>query len=573
MINESNHRNTHINLLFYSHFEGEAEIDGRDSIVRVEDHLIHGKRENAIEDAIASGDFATALLVASMCDPETYKSVAQKYAETKFRTDSPMYTTTSLFSGKVDDPSFWGKNPDELIENWKDNLAVILNNRTMGWDKVVLSLGDKLKEIGRIEEAHFCYMVCGHPISSPTDKNTRVALLGCNHSHAHNLTLLTNESLNAFERTEAYEWAKRQANPVAYFETFQPYKLIYAMLLADAGEITQAQEFMKSIRLPANDIARSDSHQINRVSVSQMFDENEAFKLAYNEVKHQLQSKDGPKVKYAKLLESGDSLDIDTTRVQPAAENQDGNMQRRHKGFTNTASGPSNFNESRSIPRRGGNLQNTISNNNDPALDATFVTAKTNLMDVSGYSLDGAEHAQSSKEGEINRMPPVNEKNESGPNSVVLNPISKGRSIKPSRMIGSTKRQTVAKDTTTNISPSQTATNTKPPNNNKSEEEQPRSTMEPVTPHAQQQQQQRPKSPPVTAPSVMMGKKTEEIPKTPAPASGRKAPTKAPNSGLFGGMKSYLIKKLNPDANECILPDNEEQAYFDKDLKRKLLIN
>jgi hypothetical protein len=97
--------------------------------------------------------------------------------------------------------------------------------------------------------------------------------------------------------------------------------------------------------------------------------------------------------------------------------------------------------------------------------------------------------------------------------------------------------------------------------------------MEPVTPHAQQQQQQRPKSPPVTAPSVMMGKKTEEIPKTPAPASGRKAPTKAPNSGLFGGMKSYLIKKLNPDANECILPDNEEQAYFDKDLKRKLLIN
>jgi hypothetical protein len=550
--------------LFYSHVEGEAEIDRRDSIVRVEDHLIHGKRENAIDDAIASGDFATALLVASMCDPETYKSVAQKYAETKFRTDSPMYTTTSLFSGKIDDPSFWGKNPDELIENWKDNLAVILNNRTMGWDKVVLSLGDKLKEIGRIEEAHFCYMVCGHPIKSPTDKNTRVALLGCNHSDAHNLTLLTNESLNAFERTEAYEWAKRQANPVAYFETFQPFKLIYAMLLADSGEITQAQEFMKSIRLPANDIARSDSPEINRVSVSQMFDENEAFKLAYNEVKHQLQSKDGPKVKYAKLLESGGSLDIDTTRVQRVVENQYDNLQRRHKGLTNTASGPS-------IPRRGGNLQNIISNN-DPALDATFVTAKTNLMGVSGYSLDGAEHAQSSKEGETNSMPPANEKNESGPKSVVLNPISKGRAIKPPRMIGSTKRHTVAKDTTTNMPPLQSTTNTKPPNNNKPEEVQPQSTMKPVvasTPHVQQQ---RPKSPPLTAPSVMMGKKTE-IPKTPAPASGRKAPTVAPSSGLFGGMKSYLIKKLNPDSKECILPDNEEQAYFDEDLKRKLLIN
>ena len=240
-------------------------------------------------------------------------------------------------------------------------------------------------------------------------------------------------------------------------------------------------------------------------------------------------------------------MDIDTTRVQ---------------GFTDTASSPS-------IPRRGGNLQNIILNN-DPALDATFVTAKTNLMDVSGYSLDGVEHAQSSKEGGTNVMPPVNEMNESDPKSVFLNPISKGRAIKPPRMIGSTKRQTVAKDTTTNIPPLQSATNTKPPDNNKSEEEQPRLFMEPVAASTPQvQQQQRPKSPPVTAPSVMMGKKTD-IPKTPAPASGRKTPTAAPSSGLFGGMKSYLIKRLNPDSKECILPDNEEQAYFDKDLKRKL---
>lgn len=64
----------------------------------------------------------------------------------------------------------------------------------------------------------------------------------------------------------------------------------------------------------------------------------------------------------------------------------------------------------------------------------------------------------------------------------------------------------------------------------------------------------------------MMGKKAEK-PKTRAPASGSKIP-KAPGSGMFGGMKSYLIKKFNPDATECAMPDNEEQAYYDENLKR-----
>merc|ERR1712157_549775 len=110
-------------------------------------------------------------------------------------------------------------------KNWKIHLAAIINNRTSGWDRIVISLGDRLQEIGDINEAHFCYMVCGCPIRSPNDKRAGAALLGCDFSEARNLTLLTEESLLAYERTEAYEWAKRQANQNAYFVTFQPFKL------------------------------------------------------------------------------------------------------------------------------------------------------------------------------------------------------------------------------------------------------------------------------------------------------------------------------------------------------------
>ena len=167
------------------------------------------------------GDYATALLVASMCDPATYKRVAQKFAQSKFRSDSPMYTTTMIFSGKIEAPASrksgnWGVKAEELRDNWKSHLASIINNRTFGWDKIVLSLGDRLNEIGYIKEAHFCYMVCGYPITSPTDEETRASLLGCDHSNSKNRTLLTEESLVAYELTEAYEWAKRLGNQHAY---------------------------------------------------------------------------------------------------------------------------------------------------------------------------------------------------------------------------------------------------------------------------------------------------------------------------------------------------------------------
>ena len=168
----------------------------------------------------------------------------------------------------------WGVKPDELRETWKRHLAAIINNRTVGWDRIVLSLGDRLCEIGDVKEAHFCYMVCGWPITSPTEDETRVALLGCKHSDYNDLMLLTEEALLAYERTEAYEWAKRQANKDAYFVKFQPFKLLYAMLLADAGEAGQAQKIIKSMRLSSNNLASVT--EIKKVSVSQMFDDSVA---------------------------------------------------------------------------------------------------------------------------------------------------------------------------------------------------------------------------------------------------------------------------------------------------------
>jgi hypothetical protein len=57
-----------------------------------------------------------------------------------------------------------------------------------------------------------------------------------------------------------------------------------------------------------------------------------------------------------------------------------------------------------------------------------------------------------------------------------------------------------------------------------------------------------------------MGKKKTET---------KRLSTSAPSSGGLGGLKSWFIKKLNPDATECHLPESEEQPYYDKEKKRK----
>lgn len=176
----------------------------------------------------------------------------------------------------------------------------------------------------------------------------------------------------------------------------------------------------------------------------------------------------------------------------------------------------------------------SIATMKDPALDATFITAKSNLMDVSGYTLD---------ESAIDK--PVEMLTKNIPGTVSTKAISD-----PGKQFPHEDKKTMAES------------------NDKKKGQQLLKQPEPAS--QQPPKQEARKAAPATAPAVMIGKEKKlEIakPKTPAPASSGK-PKKAPGSGAFGGMKSWLIKKLNPDAKECYLPDNEEQPYYDEKLKR-----
>ncbi|KAG7359509.1 WW domain containing protein [Nitzschia inconspicua] len=501
-----------------------------DATARIQRLLLRGDKAGAIEEAIALGDFATALLVASRCNEATYIGVARKYAERSFYNGSPMYTAALLFSGAADwGAGNWGLEPQELKLTWKSHLAAIISNRTPGCERIVLSLGDRLMEIGDVKDAHFCYMVCGCSVEDPTDGHARLALLGCDHTDSCNLVLSTRESIEAFERTEAFEWAKRQGNKNASLVRFQPFKLIYSMLLVDNGMSDLALLYIDSIRVSSK-IASVEHLTGSNIGLNQIFSDETAFLIALLEVKSRLQSQGGPKYRYSNTVLNGGTMAIERALLEKT-------VKMRTQDVVST-------------PTLAGNQHKTaLTDKSDP--DVSYLSAKSNLMDVTGYSLDSPEFHNkfTSKKSEIKSLSPLQEG--ASKENVMTDSVDQanGKRIQKQALSQSPVAVNNASDIVKNKAPLNAPLYAAKTSNHTQQT----TVME--TP----QERKRPNSPPATAPP-RIGDKSAEKPKvlTPAPSSG----------SSFGSLKSWIIKRLNPDATECHLPDSEGQAYYDKEKKR-----
>lgn len=245
----------------------------------------------AVELAMESNNFALALLVAAYCDPETYQRATKQFAEKVLQSGSPLHTITLLFSGQILESSLWSDRSSELPTSWPYHLAAIISNRTQGWERVVFTLGTQLQQLGDVNAAHFCFMVCGLQLSSPVLPHTYVSLLGCDHLLPEAMSLMTAEGNDAYERTEAYEWAKRRGNKSAVIKTLQPFKLKYAMILADLGYVGLARKYLQSILVMCDlegDSTRFDTSVPANLTLPEMCDSFESFKAAVGSFEQRL---------------------------------------------------------------------------------------------------------------------------------------------------------------------------------------------------------------------------------------------------------------------------------------------
>ncbi|KAG5059738.1 hypothetical protein JHK85_000783 [Glycine max] len=111
-----------------------------------------------------------------------------------------------------------------MLDDWEENLAVITANRTKGDELVIIHL---------VDEANF---------ESYSD-SARLYLIGANHWKCPR----TYASPEAIQRTELYEYSKVVGNSQFTLHPFQPYKLIYAFMLAEVGKVSDSLKYCQAL--------------------------------------------------------------------------------------------------------------------------------------------------------------------------------------------------------------------------------------------------------------------------------------------------------------------------------------
>ncbi|KAG8094149.1 hypothetical protein GUJ93_ZPchr0012g20605 [Zizania palustris] len=227
----------------------------------VQNLLVSGRRKEALQYAQQGQLWGPALILALQLGDKFYVDTVKKMAYYHFVSGSPLRTLCLLIAGQpadvfnVESPvdanygnlhspqqSVEATNTKGMLDDWQENLAIITANRTKGDDLVITHLGDCLwKEKNEVTAAHSCYLAAELNIESYSE-TARMCLIGADHLRCPR----TFTSPEAIQRTEVYEYAKILGNSQYILLPFQPYKLIYAYMLAEVGKVSDSLRYCQS---------------------------------------------------------------------------------------------------------------------------------------------------------------------------------------------------------------------------------------------------------------------------------------------------------------------------------------
>ncbi|XP_044491395.1 protein transport protein SEC16B homolog isoform X3 [Mangifera indica] len=243
----------------------EAQIQA--TALEVQKLLVSGRKKEALKCAQEGQLWGPALVLASQLGDQFYGDTVKQMALQQLVAGSPLHTLCLLIAGQPADVFSYDKTtsiiPNSIntyqqpvqigvgncmLDKWEENLAIITANRTKGDELVMIHLGDCLwKEKGEVAAAHLCYLVAESKFE-PYSDSARLCLIGADHWKFPR----TYASPDAIQRTELYEYAKVVGNSQFLLQPFQPYKLIYAYMLAEVGKVAESlkycQVILKSMR-------------------------------------------------------------------------------------------------------------------------------------------------------------------------------------------------------------------------------------------------------------------------------------------------------------------------------------
>ncbi|KAI3468950.1 hypothetical protein Pfo_025613 [Paulownia fortunei] len=228
----------------------------------VQNLLVSGRKKEALQCAQEGQLWGPALVLAAQLGDQFYVETVKQMALRQLVAGSPLRTLCLLIAGQPADvfsadttavssmagdvnmsqqPAQFGANG--MLDDWEENLAVITANRTKDDELVLIHLGDCLwKERSDIIAAHICYLVAEASFE-PYSDSARLCLVGADHWKFPR----TYASPEAIQRTEIYEYSKTLGNSQFVLLPFQPYKFVYALMLAEVGRISEALKYCQAV--------------------------------------------------------------------------------------------------------------------------------------------------------------------------------------------------------------------------------------------------------------------------------------------------------------------------------------
>ncbi|KAG9145163.1 hypothetical protein Leryth_008955 [Lithospermum erythrorhizon] len=240
-----------------------SEAHLRATAAEVQSLLVSGKKKEALLSAQEGQLWGPALVLAAQLGNRFYVDTVKELALQQLVAGSPLRTLCLLIAGQPADvfsadTAASGSMPgvasypqqsmqlgaNGILDDWEENLAVIASNRTKDDELVLIHLGDCLwRERADIFAAHICYLVAEANFEQYSD-SARLCLVGADHLKFPR----TYVSPEAIQRTEIYEYSQALGNSQFVLIPFQPYKLVYAHMLAEVGRLSDALRYCQAVQ-------------------------------------------------------------------------------------------------------------------------------------------------------------------------------------------------------------------------------------------------------------------------------------------------------------------------------------
>lgn len=132
---------------------GDNSVSRPCTNLEIENLLLLGRREEAINYAMDNNEWAMALLISGICGTQLYQDVVKRYANACYPSESSLHLLSLVYSNqalsstripKQLGPSPLQVNTRTIVSLWRRNLASILSNKGEQWKQLVRMLGDRI---------------------------------------------------------------------------------------------------------------------------------------------------------------------------------------------------------------------------------------------------------------------------------------------------------------------------------------------------------------------------------------------------------------------------------------------